>query len=593
MSHCLEIWEVLMYLLIFCILTLILIALRKVYSSSFKGNFQNSIFTEPIWQNRTAMIVVPHQDDEINLAGATIKNLIDNKVNVIIVFATNSDNIDSGETRLKEGLAAALFLGVPNENIIFLGYCNGFRITPNLHFYNADENIIVTSAKNLRETYGLPNKPEYCFKTTAHHKKYTKKNLRDDLKNVILQYKPDLIFAVDYDRHPDHKAISLLFEEAISEILHSKNNIYCPEIYKGFCYNGSYLGKRDFYKINLQETMPTEKSSLNNPHYETDWPPYDWNARVRLPVPQSALSRTLNSNYIYMALRKHFTQGIIHNAKRIINSDQVFWQRYTTSLAYQADITASSGNTSYLTDFKLCDCPDILSSQPLFSGTWIPAKNDDHKKISFHFKTPQAVSRIILYSGTDRNSSIKKININFNNTYSQTYGPLNSYGKATIIDFDTQNDISELSISLEDVSSQQAGLNEVEIYADKKNQTLLKFIKIMVSNNFVYDYWIPKSCLELSLTLYKYGVEEEVLITAINEDDYKLSGSKVYFGPNFKTAIIRAEVIDNPYIYDQITISKKSTLQLLSIKLTQLLDIIIHRCEHIVKSKYVKWFKIK
>lgn len=61
--------------------------------------------------------------------------------------------------------------------------------------------------------------------------------------------------------------------------------------------------------------MPAEKNMLNDPYYETDWPPYNWSERVRLPVPKVTLSRTLNSNFIYKALRKHFTQGIIHNAK--------------------------------------------------------------------------------------------------------------------------------------------------------------------------------------------------------------------------------------------------------------------------------------
>ena len=61
-----------------------------------------------------------------------------------------------------------------------------------------------------------------------------------------MNYKPEIIFAVDFDRHIDHRAISLIFEEAISNILSKKNNSYFPEIYKGFCYNGSYLGKKRF-----------------------------------------------------------------------------------------------------------------------------------------------------------------------------------------------------------------------------------------------------------------------------------------------------------------------------------------------------------
>ena len=583
-----------MYLVIICIFLLIITAIiYKIYFFTFEGDFGNSIFSESEWRDKNVMIIVPHQDDEINLAGATIKNLIDHKINVIIVFVTNSDTIDFGETRLKEGLAAASFLGLPEENIIFLGYCNGFRITPDLHFYNADENIIVHSAKNLTETYGLINKPEYCYQTTGNHKKYTKKNLRTDLKQVILQYKPALIFSVDYDRHPDHKAVSLLFEECMSEILHTPQNSYFPEIYKGFCYNGSYLGKKDFYKINLQETMPAEKNMLNDPYYETDWPPYNWSERVRLPVPKVTLSRTLNSNFIYKALRKHFTQGIIHNAKRIINSDQLFWKRSTTSLTYQASITGSSGNLNFLTDFKLCDCPNILSSTPIFSGAWIPAGSDTQKKITFYFDAPKTISKIILYSTTDRNSNINKISISFNNTHIKYFGPLNNYGKATAISFDPQYEISEISISLIDISGNKAGFSEIEIFSDKNEQTLLKFIKIMVSNNFAYDYWIPTNCSELLLDLYKYGINEKTSLFPVNNVEYILSGNKISFGSNFKQAIIRAEVINNPLIYDQIVITKKSFPIIFFTKSVQIIDMIFHRCEHILKSKYIKYFKIK
>lgn len=583
-----------MYLVIICFFILLITAcIYKIYFFTFEGDFQNSIFSELEWQGKNVMIIVPHQDDEINLAGATIKNLIDHKIRVTIVFATNSDTIDQGETRLKEALATAAFLGLTSDNIIFLGYCNGFRITPNLHFYNADENIVVHSAKNLTETYGLINKPEYCYQTTGQHKKYTKKNLRTDLKQVILQYKPDLIFSVDYDRHPDHKAISLLFEECMSEILHMPENSYFPEVYKGFCYNGSYLGKKDFYKINLQETMQTDKNLLNDPNYETDWPPYNWQERVRLPVPKVTLSRTLNSNFIYKALRRHFTQGIIHNAKRIINSDQVFWKRPTTSLSYQASITTSSGNPDVLTDFKLCDCPDILSPTPLFSGAWIPNTEDRQKKITFSFSCPQTISKIILYTTTDRNSNIDNITINFNNTYSEDFGPLNNYGKATIISFDPQYEISELSIALTNTSGTNAGLTEVEIFSDQNEKSLLRFIKIMVSNNFVYDYWIPANCSELLLELYKYGITEKINLYSVNNDDYTLSGNKLSLGPDFKKAIIRAEASNHPLIYDQIVIRKKSAPELFFTKLVQFIDMFFHRCEHIAKSKYIKWFRIK
>ena len=194
---------------------------------------------------------------------------------------------------------------------------------------------------------------------------------------------------------------------------------------------------------------------------------------------------------------------------------------------------------------------------------------------------------------TDRNSNINKISISFNNTHIKYFGPLNNYGKATAISFDPQYEISEISISLIDISGNKAGFSEIEIFSDKNEQTLLKFIKIMVSNNFAYDYWIPTNCSELLLDLYKYGINEKTSLFPVNNDDYILSGNKISFGSNFKQAIIRAEVINNPLIYDQIVITKKSFPIIFFTKSVQIIDMIFHRCEHILKSKYIKYFKIK
>lgn len=441
------------------IIIVLIFLLYQVYNSAYSGDFSNSLWTESSLADKTVMIIVPHQDDEINLAGATIKNLTDNHIHVIVVFATTSDYHDSGIDRLHEALAASKILGVPEEDIVFLGYCNMPMVNETQHFYNADEDLIITSDQGLQETYALPEKPEFCFNTTGKHKNYTKKNLRTDIQEVIMNYKPEIIFAVDFDRHIDHRAISLIFEEAISNILSKKNNSYFPEIYKGFCYNGSYLGKKDFYDLNLAGEAKAEGEFINNPDFDTDFPPYIWQERLRLPVARTTLSRTLNSNLIYSALRAHFSQGIIHNAKRIINSDQIFWRRLTTSLSYQSHITVTSGNGQCLNDFKLADCNNIYELPASFSGTWIPTNNDIEKKAFFSFDTPQTINQIILYGNSNLDSRVLEGTITLNNGFTTKFGPLKEGSKATIVDFISQHNISSLTISLDKLQGDQAGLN--------------------------------------------------------------------------------------------------------------------------------------
>ncbi len=566
----------------------------SIYKTEYQGDFQNSLFKNEEWQDRTVMVVVPHQDDEINLAGATIRNLVNNNIWVILVFITNSDSVDSGPVRIREGLASAAALGVPEEDVIFLGYCNETRLRDDLHFYNGtDDNEVVTSVKGISETYCLPEKPEFYFEKTGEHHKFTKANCREDLKEVILQYYPDIIFACDFDRHQDHKAYSLLFEEAVAEILKETDNDYLPEIYKGFAYNGSYLGEKDFYRLNLLETKQAKGEFINNPNYDTDCPPYLWSERVRVPVPREALSRTLHSNIIYTALRKHFSQGIIHNAKRIINSDQVFWERRTDSLTYQAEISVSSGDGSCLNDFKLCDCPDVLTRPATFSGAWVPNKEDKEKKITIKFSEPKDIKEIVLYGNEDYISQVLTGTITFDNGYSVDFGELKRGCKATNIEFEAQEGIRKIEISLTITIGDKAGITEIEIFDKVKRENLLRFIKLMINDNFAYEYYVTGKDKVLDIDVYKQGIEEDVVYRSIDGGDYRIENGKLFLGKKFTEAIIRAEVKDNPAIYDQIVVKRKSSFSIVMLHVSQVIDMLAHRVEHIVKTYCLKMFKPK
>ena len=383
----------------------------------------------------------------------------------------------------------------------------------------------------------------------------------------------------------------MLFEEAVADILHVNNNTYYPEIYKGFCYNGSYLGRKDFYDLNLSGVAKAEGEFINDPNYDTDFPPYLWQDRLRLPVTRSALSRTLNCNLIYNALRAHFSQGIIHNAKRIINSDQVFWRRLTTSLSYQAQLTVSSGNGQCLTDFKLADCDDIYALPCTFSGTWIPDATDYAKRAVFTFHKPQTISRVVLYGNSTINSRVLEGSITLSNNFTIKFGPLKEGSKATFVDFPTQNNITTLAISLEQLQGSAAGLNEIEIYSTLQFPSLLNFIKIMVDDTFAYEYLITAKTKEVSLNIYSYGSVSDYKLLSINNDDFQLQNNKITFGPSFKQALIRVETKTTPDIYDQIVIRRVSTVQILLLKATKAMDMLLHRIEHITKNKYQKWTK--
>lgn len=47
----------------------------------------------------------------------------------------------------------------------------------------------------------------------------------NDIKDVILDYCPDYIIAIDFDDHRDHRGVSMSFEEVMGNILREKRII--------------------------------------------------------------------------------------------------------------------------------------------------------------------------------------------------------------------------------------------------------------------------------------------------------------------------------------------------------------------------------
>jgi LmbE family N-acetylglucosaminyl deacetylase len=97
---------------------------------------RNEPLQEPIetWTGRTVMFYTPHPDDETFQCGGIMKLLTDNGNTVIVVIYTNDNKGSMDLEMTRERLArirraeeeeACRILGVPKENIIWLGYEDG------------------------------------------------------------------------------------------------------------------------------------------------------------------------------------------------------------------------------------------------------------------------------------------------------------------------------------------------------------------------------------------------------------------------------------------------------------------------------------
>ncbi|WP_321519197.1 PIG-L family deacetylase [uncultured Bacteroides sp.] len=540
-----------------CILGIIIPIVLSSMKLNYGNNFQNSYFSDLNKHCNTAMIIIPHQDDEINVAGAVIKNLVKSNCNVIVVFAINADIYNQTSKRTKEGINSCKVLGVKESNIYFLGYGNAWSQTKYTHIYHASSNELIFSSIGKKETYGTPEHPDYATKKHGCPSIYTRTNIINNIKDLIYDHLPEQIYCVDFDAHPDHRAVSLLFEEALCQILKETDDYY-PEIYKGFAYSTAWLSINDFYHLNLPSTQKPLECHLQNPIYETDVPQYNWINRVRIPVCKNILTHSIVHNPISKALLKHRSQRAFGMASKVINSDAVFWQRSTNSITYKSKISASSGNVFFLNDFKLFDCLDITKISEVEYGNylWMPDKNDDKKEVRIEFKNPQNINKVSLYNNFDLTSIILSGVLTFSDNSKVLVGPLNPNGSKKEVCFPTKKEISFLSFKILTYEGRAPGLTEIEVFSPNKKKEQIQIIKLLDKDNdmFIYRYFVKTGIEEVPLEIYQYPESLSYNTMIINQEESKayLENEIIHFEKGFKYCKVRVELKDYNNIYDEV-----------------------------------------
>lgn len=436
---------------------------------------------QSLFANKNVMVIVPHQDDEANLLSGTLEAYADYGSEVRIVYITNGDAGRIPEIRLQEAVAYSEFVGIPEENVIFLGY--GDQWNPEYgHMYNAPEGEVLTSRFGRTETYGLDTHPAY-----REGRAYTSENLMDDLEAVILQYRPDTIFAIDYDSHIDHRAGMLWFERVMGKICREQEN-YTPVVLKGYAYATAWYAEEDYYdSVNVRSTQ----NIFAEPHWQEP-AVYRWQDRVRLPVQGETLSHSLVGSQAYESLTKFSSQEAHLRAMQIVSGDRVFWGRRTDSLCAKAKITASTGNAALLNDFLLIDNKNLKEQEQPYDAVWIPGAEDREKTIRIQLETAADISGVVLYDHPDGSQNVRNAVIRFADGTEAASGPLHTSGAATVIPVE-KSGIRWVEITLTETEGDFAGLTEVELLP-KKGQELGAFLKVMdLDENFVYDYWCTEA----------------------------------------------------------------------------------------------------
>ena len=516
-----------------------------------------------IYRKPVCMIFVPHEDDEINITGDFIYQASQKSMNIVVVFTTNGDFKYKAITRIREALNAVYTLN-KDADCIFLGYSDTLNNSSTKHLFYAD-NCTKTPSGHIY-TYGIPNAEDFAFQVYGKHHCFTRKSYENDVFNVIMKIHPDFIISVDYDVHSDHRMASIVFEQCVGKILKQYKKLnYAPIVYKSFAYTTGFHAIDDFYALNIVETkMPTENKVI---HYHEKWDLlnssiYDWEKRTRLPLSRIDAGHYLLRNLIFKALCKHKSQSAGLHACQIINSDKVFWQRRTDSCSYYADVKVSSNflDAHYLNDFQLYNTDDIDSEVPVFNHyAWIPDENDEEKKITFTWDEYQDVQRIVLYGLLDQDIHIHQVEIEFDDGEKIKAGPIPDKGVPLIIDLKKIIRIKWCSIKILKTDG-KGGLAECEFYATErqKNNPIAPFIKILVQDNFIYEYLVPETINQLQLKVYYFECQGKVSFEIIgNPCGAKISKNGILDIDHLTNKItVKAYLNDHPDIQDIVTIAK-------------------------------------
>ena len=554
------------------------------------GKINNSFLKESA-AGQKVLVIVPHEDDEMNLAGSMIYTYVQKGAEVYCAFTTNGDYSFAASTRLYEAEQSLQKLGV--TKIFFLGYGDTANHYPGGHlFYH--ENEIVTSPAGHQETYGSLHSPDFSFQIRKSHSPYCRAAMRHDLESLILFLKADIIFCIDLDVHADHRAASIIFEEAMGNILTRGGNTYQPTVFKGFAYCTSFGAPKDFYTRNIYSVPLPPKADDSIIGLSL----YDWKSRVRFPVLPKCRGHFLHDNILYQALFKHASQSAALHAVRIVNGDTVFWKRRTDNLIYQANVTASSGNPYDLKEFKILDLKNIDESNvSIIDHSWCPSIDDSKKEIYISWPNKQNISLVKIAGSIKSDGCIKRIIISFDNGSIYELGALPMHGRIISIKLPEIQQVSTACVRLEDVEGSRYGLSFIGFFAHEYEMSVINpYIKLLINDDFAYDYLITNTVNACQLSVYQYNTKEKIHIYSLDDMDGWVDSDYVaHFTSNADRLCIRAEIEGNPDCYDEICIHRLSWRALQKLRLCQCIENRLltfflkkHRKYTHIRHKYLK-----
>ena len=273
----------------------------------------------PASAHAQVLIVSPHPDDDAITASGVVQRARQRGETVRIVYVTNGDyvGVSMGPIREGEAVNGQAALGAPENELIFLGYPDGYLVavkgTPS-GAYRTGNGVSATYA-----TRGLGG-TDYHHYRFGSAGQYNWPTMVGDLTDILNSVRPAHIFTTSqWDQHNDHSTTYYLVVQAALNAI-AANPGYNPTIHKTTVWPGGD-----------PTTWPGPSDPLNNfreipRDFVTDPTQMVWTERESLDVPSSSQNPLSPINPKYMAIRAHVSQG---GADRYISNwehkDEFFW----------------------------------------------------------------------------------------------------------------------------------------------------------------------------------------------------------------------------------------------------------------------------
>lgn len=376
----------------------------------------------------SVLIIVPHQDDELNIAGFILDKIIKEGIKVNILYVTRGDFYNKYEARQRER-------------------DNALKVYGNIYYRQLD----------YPDSYKADN---HIF-----NDKIKRNTVERDIKQYIKEVLADMIICVDYDSHADHRMVSSIFDQVMKELILEEN--YKPIVLKKFAYLGVWDGENDYFNTGSLETKPRiANSNIDDTYFLCS--PNDWDDRIRISVDSKEYGLAFWKSKAFKAYCKYFTQCGFRFFFRAANSDAVYWYRNTSNIMLKAKISASSGDVRFLNDFALGNvdgiCEDFEGENKFKMSAWIPDEDDQTKKFVAEWSESITIEAIKVYQNFRYEGHISSFKLKLNNGFNRV---IECNDEDVIhIHIPRQENVSVLEVQIIE-SEGNAGIREFEIYENE------------------------------------------------------------------------------------------------------------------------------